>query len=231
MTKKIKFVPRNLPSEVEPAPIPASKAIPDWFKKISPEFPGDGHKRSRGTVKRCLPYIDAMSSGYIAELPWDLEVAWVNGDQMVFWASNHTTDKLVDLDPPHRSKGLPEPYGYSSNVWRINLPSVTYTPSGHSILVTHPMNRYDLPFLAISGVVDSDKSHVAMTANVYIRSDFEGIIEKGTPVLQIIPFKRDNWNMETGEFDIKENIKHLYEVGSTLSSSYLKNFWSKKLYQ
>jgi hypothetical protein len=172
-----------------------------------------------------------MSTGYVATLPWDIEVMWVNGEQMVFWASNHTTETLVDLDPPFRSEGVPAPYGYTSNVWRVNLPSTIHTPAGYSIFATHPVNRYDLPFLAITGVVDSDKSHLPISANIYIREDFEGVIEKGTPLMQIFPFKRETWNMENGKFDEKQAIKHLYEVGSTISSSYLKYFWTKKTYQ
>lgn len=232
MKKKIIFSPRSFASKIEPGPVPASKVIPEWFKRIPQENDGlPVAQRNRGTVKRCVPFLDALSAGYMVTLPWELEVKWVNGSQMVFWAAEHTKEKIVVLDDPWRAPGLPAPEGFAENVWRILLPTVAHTPEGYSTLQTHPFNRYDLPFLTLTGVVDSDKSFRGIVANIYIREDFEGIIEKGTPMVQIFPFKRENWVMENGPYDEEEALSHSYEVGSVISRSYQKFFWSKKTYQ
>ena len=51
-------------------------------------------------------------------------------------------------------------------------------------------------------------------------------------MLQVIPFKRENWESEftkykDGEFDmlLDKNVK------STIVNNYIKNFWTKKSYK
>jgi hypothetical protein len=66
----------------------------------------------------------------------------------------------------------------------------------------------------------------------YIREDFEGVILKGTPMLQAIPFKRDNWKSEV---KAPYSTKISEEIGRALVNdekrNYLKKFWHKKTYR
>ena len=64
---------------------------------------------------------------------------------------------------------------------------------------------------------------------MWVKSNFEGVVEKGTPLVQIIPFKRDNWQAtfnyyEDGEFE-KHDDKNFR---GTIVGHYIKNHWSKK---
>jgi hypothetical protein len=45
-----------------------------------------------------------------------------------------------------------------------------------------------------TGIVDSDKVHLLGTFPFFIAKDWEGTIPAGTPYLQILPFKRENWD-------------------------------------
>lgn len=58
---------------VLPPPVRASKAIPKWFKKIKPHMPGLSFEEP-GTIKKCIPVLDALSQGYIIPLWADLFV-------------------------------------------------------------------------------------------------------------------------------------------------------------
>ena len=49
-----------------PHPTPASRHVPDWFKQMPTDY-SDG-----GTLKRCPPFLEAMTAGYIIPLPDDL---------------------------------------------------------------------------------------------------------------------------------------------------------------
>ena len=67
---------------------------------------------------------------------------------------------------------------------------------------------------------------------IYIKEGFEGIVEKGTPMFQIIPFKRSNWDSEfsflqDGDFEIRIDR----DVKATIVNNYIKNFWEKKNYK
>ena len=81
-----------------------------------------------------------------------------------------------------------------NNFWTIE------TPPGYSLLVTHPVNRYDLPFTTLTGLVDTDlyKDDFINFPAHWRDSGFQGTLPRGTPVAQCLPVKRELW---TGRFD------------------------------
>ena len=55
--------------DVFPRPYPASQSIPEWYRRMPVETdPPSEH----GTLKRCPPFLEAMSFGYIIPLPADV---------------------------------------------------------------------------------------------------------------------------------------------------------------
>jgi hypothetical protein len=44
-----------------------------------------------------------------------------------------------------------------------------------------------------TGIVDSDKVHLLGSFPFFIADGWEGTIPAGTPYLQVLPFKRENW--------------------------------------
>ena len=81
-------------------------------------------------------------------------------------------------------------------------------PKGYSLLVTQPFNRHDLPFTIPSAIVDADTKFFPIDIRLFLKRGFEGKIKKGTPIYQMIPFKRESWEMETdyNEKNIKERF-------------------------
>jgi hypothetical protein len=53
--------------------------------------------------------------------------------------------------------------------------------------------KTDLPVVFWSGIVDSDKVHLLGSFPFFIAEGWEGTIPAGTPYLQVLPFKRENW--------------------------------------
>ena len=81
-----------------------------------------------------------------------------------------------------------------NNFWTIEL------PPGYSLLVTHPINRHDLPFVTLTGLVDADRyrdNFMHFPAR-WLDPDFNGVLPKGTPVAQCLPIKRENWTAHFG---------------------------------
>lgn len=237
MAKKIHFIAAT--PEIyatEDPPITATRAIPDWFKAIPPEVPITTHvgsTRDRSTVKKCVPFIDAMTSGYMLCLPQDIEIKRTNGSIHVFWGVQRSSGAIFDVDTPaHRSSGIPVPEGYGPEVWRVALYPRIKTPKGTSILVTHPFNRYDLPFLTLSGVIDTDLSVRPSVANIYLKENFDGVLKKGTPIAQVFPFIRENWEHEVSPpIPFEEAEKQRFDIMSTIVRSYQTKFWVKKSYK
>ena len=50
-------------------PVPLSKATPDWLKKFETHMNND---LNDPTVKKCVPFLDAMTCGYVIKLPFDI---------------------------------------------------------------------------------------------------------------------------------------------------------------
>jgi hypothetical protein len=120
------------------------------------------------------------------------------------------------------------PYWLSSapfkwnNYWRIT------TPAGYSCLFRQPSWRFDLPFYTASGIVDTDRHPVAVNFPFFFLNGWHGIIEAGTPIVQVIPFKRDDWESEVVGEDNYEGQKEFRRTTNKLMHRYKDNWRSIK---
>ena len=56
---------QQYPNHIIVPPVPSRKLIPPWFKKMKPmSVTKNDQNESLETVKKCVPFIDAMSAGY-----------------------------------------------------------------------------------------------------------------------------------------------------------------------
>lgn len=222
---------------VHDRPKPAKEFIPDWFRNLDPYFKGPdnptGKKiivedhNSNASAKKCVPMLDAMTAGYIIPLWTDVQVRQVNGGPRITW---RVRSDVFELHGPN-SREIPAPPGYDQIVFKYIHKLWIKTDPGYSISVSAPAGHYDLPFLQIPAVIDTDSNDMAPTPfPVWIKSGFEGIIEKGTPIAQVFPFKRESW---THEFDVAEENEYEYVLNrwkSKIVNNYSTKSWHKKKY-
>jgi hypothetical protein len=236
---KIKFIPvfKNYLGRLLP-PEPAVRHVPEWYRSLS-KFDNSNNEidlkpvNNLGTdgaqvsTKMCMPFFDALTAGYQYVLEDDLYIELdKDGKPSLSWGGDvMLVDKrpIVDIVVPDNCH--PIHYG-----WRMNW--FYETPPGYSVLITHPMNRYDLPFYVQSGIVDSDIWGLPVFIAFFLKRNFHGVIPKGTPIMQIIPFKRDNWELEVISEDDKID-KHEFMAEnrrSMLFGYYKKAVWKKKFF-
>ena len=224
--KKIKYARSE--NWINP-PSPTKNFIPKWYKD-SPLFLNDKMKvenySTNKTFKACIPFLESLRIGYVIELWTDVVVESVNGIPKVSWPS-----QLDPISIRPEDKILPRPDGtYKTNfIW--NTQHILKLPKGYSCLFTHPLNRHDLPFISLSGVVDNDTHALGQGSYpFFIKDGFEGIIPAGTPILQMIPFKRDSWKLEE-DLNLIDEVSILSKKSNALISGfYKKNIWKKKDY-
>jgi len=233
MSKKIIFKP-SIPEEylAGNVPVPAVKAIPEWFKKFGRykggskkiEHYADGNQNT--TIKACPPIMDAFSTGYIITLRSDIFVRNENDEIFVTWSygtpefvSNHHQDQVPDALVPEYCN--PKPFKFE-NAWSMIL------PKGYSALITHPFNRNDLPFLTLSGVVDLDGYHNTVNLPFLFKKNASGIIPAGTPIAQVFPFKREAWQHSIEEHDPKFTQAQFSKVKSKIEKGYKLLDWNRK---
>jgi hypothetical protein len=226
-------------AQLQPKPVPASSMVPQWWKDMTPYVVSadnpDGkkllvrNKESNASWKKCTPMLDALTSGYIITLWADVQVTQTQEGPYVTWKPNKNVFELHG----NETRFIPAPPGYDTVVFKYINCWIPVTPPGYSIMVTSPFGYTDLPFQAIPAVIDSDKSTLQLLFPMWIRSGFEGIVEKGTPLVQITPFKRDNWASEFESYEDKEymNVVEQKNFRSTIVNHYVKNHWSKKNYK
>jgi len=239
MSKNINFRARSKTEfEVQLKPYPAVKQLPEWFMKAKPYSnvfgPDDGklHFRERSanaTYKKCVPLLDSLSAGYIVPLWTDVMVEQENNFPQIYWKTERNVLELHG-EP---SREIPAPMGYDQVVYKYLNCWIPQTPKGYSCLITSPFGYNDLPFKAVPAIVDTDRSTLELVFPMWIKTGFEGIVEKGTPLVQIIPFKRDDWNStfdyyEDGEY---KSIIEEKNFNTTMVGHYLKNHHSKKTFK
>jgi len=230
----------------EDYPIPAKLNIPDWYLKLE-------HSVQDMTVKGCMPFLDSLTAGYILKMPQDFNVRhnidnknvkgeyykdsfqtfamhdkanllWNNFINLNAGVDIHATKQLKDSPLIEKNKSLP--FYKILNPWKIK------TPKGYSCLFVSPLNNADDRFSIISGIVDTDTFPNEINFPIVINGDkyptLETTIKKGTPYVQVIPFKRESWKMFLKPRKPKEikNSRLFYAL--KVLNIYKQKYWNKK---
>lgn len=203
-----------------PHPYPASKAVPDWIKAM-PMDRGGGP-----TLKRCPPFLEAMTAGYIIPAPADVQFE-VSPDAKMSWQSR---DKVIGGHFGSQFQGAP--FGNELVLKFIN-PWVIRTPPGYSTLITAPFNRFHMPFVALSGIVETEsyyrEVHLPMICTMRPGTRF--LLARGTPLVQVIPFRREKWTSEALPLDEaqRNEAERPFQAEGHLGV-YKSQFWRKHEY-
>jgi len=240
MPMRVNFQPMDKESELLfEMPKPASTALASWYKKMPLHMDGEKVTAlaqstadvSNLTLKGCSPFLDGLTAGYMFSLPFDVEFRKkADGFFDIRWA---TEVHYIATHGADQTPGLPPPIGGSKDVFKWRPRWRIITPRGYSALFTHPINRHDLPFRTFSGVVDTDTYNIDVDFPFQILDDkLEDIyiLKKGTPICQVIPFKRDSWSSKSVPADENQTRKNYFDLKSQIVRSYKNKFWHKKTY-
>ena len=228
MAKKIYY---EMAAKELPKVLPTIRVAPEWYKKAKkfggskPRFQPDLNT----TVKECMPFLDALSAGYVIVLTHDVIVNLNNRGLPEFsWQMSNIP--LVDVRSPMASGHMPIPQGFCEmyTAWRT-FASIKI-PDGYSALITHPLNRNDLPFQTASGIVDG-YDMAGGSLPFFLKQGFEGLIPQGTPLAQIIPFKRESWVLEEQKGLHERAALNAVSSRLVFTGWYKKNIWKKKSYE
>jgi hypothetical protein len=204
----------------------SSLNVPDWYKD-TPRWVGNKIKGSatNQTFKQCSPFLDSLTIGYQLILPADLFIEKQNGSPYISWKPSHS---FVKSREPEFNSTFPIPHGYCDMHFVWCLTGSFKVNKGYSFLFTHPLNRTDLPFYTLSGVVDGNYA-MGADGNIpfFLKNDFEGVIPQGTPIAQIIPFKNEKWKLLNKKSLLKEGQLNSQKSHATVGW-YKNNIWNKK---
>jgi hypothetical protein len=236
---KIKFIGNRpwLNSKSNNIPSPAVKSIPDWYMS-APRYVKDlGGNDVIGpdgdkvpNWKACPAIYDIIGTGYVLKTPCDITF-YLDGQYMKTKMNARYADFIHQRS---EMPGFMQPEGYRKEHFAWWPDWGMKVPDGYSVLWTQPFNRFDLPFLNTTGIVDNDKVSLPGTVPFFIRDGWEGTIPQGTPYLQLLPFRRDDWESDHEFPDehimYNNNVENSAKFRVPGGGVYLNQVWSRRKY-
>lgn len=213
-------------ADVFPPPTPAVKHTPSWFRAIRPmSSPDPNHT----TVKKCVPFLEAMSAGFIIPLWADLYV-YANGGTINFtFPRSFPLPSAMEAHGQEQIPGHPlakKPYG--NMPFKLISPWLVNTDPGYSCLFTSPLNHMESRLKILDGVVDTDTYYNNVNFPfLWTGGDGQFHIPKGTPLVQVIPFRREEHTCEVGVIDVARRDRTVAFLGTVFADGYRKAHWHK----
>ena len=239
VTNKIKFIAsKEYLNYTEILPEPCRLNIPLWYKELK-------HSVTNKTVKGCMPFLDTLTTGYTIKMPIDYYISHnfkKEGERYTEGYTRLDNYKNINLNTknnleshpisqlgkkcPFVNKNKSLPFHKILNPWTIK------TPPGYSCLFLPPMNNSDDRFSIIPGIVDTDTFPQETNFPIIINGDkypvLETVIELGTPIVQVIPFKREKWKMIIESKSSLDRNKIDFLTLLNIWNVYKNKWWSKK---
>ena len=241
MTQTIKFeLTQKFEQPILP-PVATKRLTPAWLKKMNTgvsKHKLDEWGNPMQTVKKCVPFVDAITAGYTLLTHIDLNLTLVNDELRVVFLDDEHEKKLKEFNPVEthprlQVEGTPfEDFRILKYItpWKIKV------PDGWSLLFLPPMNQFELSYIPLCGLVDADTYDGVVNFPFICPNIGEGVhvmIPAGSPFIQIIPVKRDEWKEEIvvyNEEQYKQHKKYRDHMHANKKDYYRKNAWQKKKY-
>jgi hypothetical protein len=223
-------------------PEPAKMNIADWYKNVP--YKNDSSLR---TIKACKPFLDSLLAGYILKSAIDQKINFHvenpnNNNQINTWIEVHpiiremnftnhiNVNRGDEVHPPEQVGGMSCPFlkenkGYP--IYKILNPWTITLPKGYSAIYMPPINRPDDRFQIITGIVDYGHD-IPTNFPVIFKKQGSWILEKGTPIASIFPFKIEKWKMVVEEMSDDEFRANNFSLAQKLMKFYEKFKWIKK---
>jgi hypothetical protein len=198
------------------------KTLPEWYRKAdkyildptTQKTYEDPHMGKIPTWKGCPAIFDIMGSGYTLITPCDVVISRDANGRLTNTIEDPMYKNFVQDRPPMAQfvtpLGAEESHFAWWPDWAVNV------PEGYSVLYSQPFNRFELPFMTMSGIIDNDKIDLPGTMPFLVAKGWTGVIPAGTPYAQMIPFKREDWTSEVVIYPPHQ----LHEKNATNSAKY-----------
>jgi len=218
----------NLKDEY-PKPYPAKKGLQEWYKNTPKRKDNKQEEYARdkgGTIKNCMPVFDILSTGYIIPLvdPVSIEIDGNEieyGDEGRLLFSGHVLNQYTNA--PFEDEYVCK----YDNIW------VVKTPPGYSCLFTQPFYQSNKSFTMLPAIVDTDTYENAVAFPFTVKRYSKKIeIPKGYPMVQVIPFKREEWTHTIFDEVFEDKVQKITQsLDKTGIDAYKSLYWSKKSYE
>ena len=193
-------------------PVLAKSVMPSWWKKMK-IFQSIRGRRIQ-TIRACPAMHDWTKSGWYLLANRDMEI--LCGSER-----DSTSTKFATKDPSGKKYESPThpsdqfdnafdyiedgEFGQVKDAFKMRNPWNIQTPKGYSTYYMDPFLFQNKYFACWQGIIDTDEFNVNQDNSqiiFYPKVNHSFTIPKGTPLCQIIPFKREEW---VATYQLKDN--------------------------
>ena len=221
-----------------PDPKPASFFIPKEYKSIEAY---NTNSLQYPTIKKCIPFLDAFMTGYILPFSVDYEYTYdQNTNKRSFILPREIPSEFLKYFNINEHQNyqtpseLKSPHRTIDTTFKFSNPWVIKTPPGYSCIFVTPFN-HSLPFELVTGIVDTDQYEDYIKFPFFWTSDNTKniVLQKGSPMVLVIPFKRESWKMKINDrlYDEKTENKKKISFFGDLANNYKNKSWRKKSFK
>lgn len=229
-----------LTKESKSKPVPISKSMPQWYKEAdrfakmqNGEYWVGPDKGKIPTWKACPAILDILTTGYSLVTPCDIEFFLDDAGQIDVKIEDPMYKDFATRRTPMPQFRHPEGYYNYHFAWMPDW--AVKVPDGYSVLYVSPFNRYDLPIMTVSGIIDNDKVNLPGSFPFFIQQGWTGVLPAGTPYAQLLPFLREDWKSEitipTASQMMNHNIENSKKYRVPDGGVYQKEVWTKRVYE
>ena len=204
-------------------PVLAKTVQPDWWKTL--KIAELSRFEKMHTIRACPAMQDWLTMGWYLIAKRDIQV--IQGSD-----KSYTDDERVSAYDPgvRKEKGqyhsqshpraqfgevfnfLGEGQGPIRDAFKMRNPWNVKTPKGYSCFYLDPFLHQSPYFSTWPGIIDTDTFNKNMdNAQIifYPKVDHSFVIKSGTPLVQIIPFRREEWTASYQLREVKEAFENL----------------------
>jgi len=181
---------------------PAAEFIPEKFNKMPAVLKKEEHARDNMySVKICPGLQDYIGHGYVIPAWCDMEFKIDDNNHPHLTYSDPSLKHAVHY-PEQVGDFLDTKFPIRTPV-KLDNPWFTYTKKDWSIMYL-PMHFHENPYFeAIPGVSDHDRGPGRSPLNIMLKTNKDFTIKQGTPLVQMIPFKRQTVTARSGDLQEK----------------------------
>ena len=219
-------------------PVPASEFWPQWFKD-NPTTRSGFEGRDARTVRSCPGTLDVINAGYIIPLWADYKVV-KQEDGQLHWrlpsvrSLGGSSQYGAAIHPHDQIDGYPFKEDTFKGSFKFQNPWELKTPKGYSCMAVQPFYHSHPNLEVLPGCIDTDFYH-ELHINTFFTSktNEEIIFPYGMPLVQIIPFKREEYKMQhlAGDHRTKANILTQFVHNSIFQPQHYREKLNVKRYK
>ncbi len=226
----IEFICRDKSALTNFPIVPAKDCLPDWYNKLN----------TSNSIIDCLPVKDMITAGYIIPNVFEQEIiaeenlsTGQEDLERVFPVERigefmEVQNQFTTPNSFYQHQQCPvHIQGKKKSYIKIAVPWKIKTPPGYSCLFVQPFWHFDQEFVIMPAIIDTDEFDLGELNFPCYLTDPVKLLKPGEPLVQVIPFKREEWK-HTLKYEAPTSRT---KMGLFLNNAYKRIVHQKKLFQ